>query len=289
MNQKTKFFTSFVLLFSILSCEKDLRTDVPITPQLCFNCILNPDSLIRGSLTLSRSISEDSTFTKVDHAIIELKKDGRVIGTMQNTQSGVYQFDAKPTSGSLYEIKINAEGFATLAASTIVPKKPSFTYKLDNPEYQDHGAYSSYYIYRITYTIQDESGPNKYWLYKTRLQNSTWRTVLYYYDVNSTLIDNFNKVTDAVDKLGYHYAYFLRINDTGLDGKTLTFSDKMINKENIYLMDVDVNYDKYLKSTIKQDLNNSESLLFNEPVQIYSNVENGLGIFGSAAITSFKR
>lgn len=62
----------------------------------------------------------------------------------------------------------------------------------------------------------------------------------------------------------------------------------MINKENIYLMDVDVNYDKYLKSTIKQDLNNSESLLFNEPVQIYSNIENGLGIFGSAAITSFK-
>lgn len=288
MSHKTKLFTSIILLFSIISCEKDLKTDIPITPKLCFNCILNPDSLIRGSLSLSQSISEDSTFRKVDHAVIELRKDGQMIGTMQNSESGIYSLDIKPSSGSLYEIRINAEGFSTLTASTVVPQKPSVNYKLDNPEYQDHGAYSSYYIYRITYAIDDESGPNRYWLYKTRLQYTAWITVLYYYDVNSSLIDNFNKVTDAVDKLGYHYAYFLRINDTGLDGKTLTFSDKMINKENIYLMDVDVNYDKYLKSTIKQDLNNSESLLFNEPVQIYSNIENGLGIFGSAAITGFK-
>ena len=53
-------------------------------------------------------------------------------------------------------------------------------------------------------------------------------------------------------------------------------------------MDADENYDKYLKSTIKQMMNDGGSLLFNEPIQIYSNIENGLGIFGSAAITKIK-
>ena len=82
--------------------------------------------------------------------------------------------------------------------------------------------------------------------------------------------------------------YYLRINDTLSDGKTLTFTDLSYDKDVAYFMDTDEHYDKYMKSTIKQQINDGDNLLFNEPVQIYTNIENGLGIFGSAAIISFK-
>lgn len=73
-----------------------------------------------------------------------------------------------------------------------------------------------------------------------------------------------------------------------MDGGILSFYDKAYQNEINLFLDADIHYDKYLKSTIKQRMNDGDNLLFNEPVQIYSNIENGLGIFGSVAITSFK-
>lgn len=281
----------FLILFSIplafASCEKDLETKVVVSPKLCFNCILNPDSLIHGSLSLSRSISEDKSFVKIDDATIELKKDGQIVGVMQNTGNGIYQLNIKPVSGSLYELSITAEGFPLLRASTTVPEKPPVSYRLDNPKYQDHGPYMSYYTYRITYSIQDQPGANRYWHYKMRYVYENGFYWLFF-DINSTIIDDFNKITDSSQKYGYYYIYYLRINDLQADGKTLTFTDLSYDKDVVYFMDVDEHYDKYLKSTIKQRINDGDNLLFNEPVQIYTNIENGLGIFGSAAIISYQ-
>jgi len=288
MNYRIKYNLILIsLFFAFVSCEKDLNTKVVISPKLCFNCILNPDSLIHGSLSLSQSISEEKTFVKIDHATIELKKDGQLIGTMQNTGNGIYRLNIKPSSGSFYEISINAEGFPLLHASTTVPEKPPVSYRLDNKEYQDHGLYSFFYTYRVTYTIQDKPGANRYWHYKMRYINSNGFYWLFF-DINSTIIDDFNKVTDSSQRYGYYYMYYLRINDIQADGKTLTFTDLSYDKDVVYFMDTDEHYDKYMKSTIKQRINDGDNLLFNEPVQIYTNFENGFGIFGSAAIISFK-
>lgn len=279
----------FSLFLTFISCEKDLKTNVEIKEKLCFNCVLNPDSLIRGSLRLSQSITESKTFKKVNEAIVELKKDGQTFGVMLNSGDGVYSLNIKPNSGSFYEINIKTEGFSTLHASTTVPLKPSVSYQLDNPILHNPNTFSSYFSYRITKNINDSPGTNRYWHYRLRLNPSNiWRFSGGWYDVDSPIIDDFNRVTDATDELGFHYEYYLRINDTGLDGKTLTFYGTAYQNEINLFMDTDIHYDKYLKSTIKQKMNDGDNLLFNEPVQIYTNIENGLGIFGSAAITSFK-
>ncbi len=257
--------------------------------KLCFNCILNPDSLISGSLSLSQSISEDTFFKKVDHAIIQLKKDGQIIGLIKNTGNGIYSLDIKPWSGSLYEITIKADGYPELRASTLVPKKPLVTYKLDNPVLHASGQSFAYTSYSNTISIHDTAGVNRYWLYRLSEHPSMGLMLSAFIDVNSPLADDFNKVIDATFPLGYYYDYYyLRINDTSKDGLELTFSTTNYDKDVLFFMDADEHYDKYLKSTIKQKMNNGDNLLFNEPVQIYSNIENGLGIFGSAAITSFK-
>jgi len=276
-----------ILLIILVSCVKDLKTEIQIIPKLCFNCILNPDSVIKGSLSLSQSISETNTLQKVNDATIELKKDGYVLGIMKNSGKGIYRFESKPTPGCVYEVKISKSGYSSLYASTLIPHTPIVQYQKDNKELHNAGA-SSYYTFRSIYSINDQYGTNRYWKYNKRLTNGIWRFNGGYYGIDSPIFDDFNKVTDATDKYGFHYEYYLRINDTGLDGKMLTFSEDGIDGAVAFFLDADEHYDKYLKSSIKQMMNDGGNLLFNEPVQIYSNIENGLGIFGSAAITSFK-
>lgn len=291
MDYQRKYLIILYSLFLVLvSCEKDLKTDIVVNEKLCFNCILNPDSLVHGSLSLSRSISENKTFRKINKAIVELKKDGQIIGFMKNSADGIYGMDIKPSSGSFYEIKIEVEGFPKLKASTNVPSKPSVSYHLDNPILHYPNTYNSYYSYGITKNIIDKLGKNRYWHYRFRQSpTKTWGFVGGFYDVDSPIVDDFNRVTDATDELGFHYEYYLRINDTEMDGKILTFYGTSYQNEINFFMDTDEHYDKYLKSSIKQMMNDGDNLLFNEPVQIYTNIENGLGIFGSAAITSFKQ
>ncbi len=288
-NQLIRIVVLFSLFLALISCEKDLKTEIQVNPKLCFNCILNPDSVIKGSLSLSQSISGDSKLEKVKSANIELKMDGQVVAILSNLGDGLYGLNIKPNSGCNYEINIKTEGFPTLHASTIVPLKPSVSYQLENPILHNPDTYSSYYSYRIKKIINDRSGTNRYWHYRLRQRYSkTWDFDWGIYDVDSPLVDDFNRVTDASDDLGFHYIHYLRIIDAGIDGKTLTFYSTAYNKEINFFLDADEHYDKYLKSSIKQIMNDGDNLLFNEPIQIYSNIENGLGIFGSAAITSFK-
>lgn len=284
MKHLSALFILISWLFVFVSCEQVLDTGIEVTPRLCFNCILNPDSLIHGSLSLSQSISEEKTLVKIDDAIIELKKDGKIIGRMQSTGNGMYQLNIKPVSGSFYEVSINAKDYPLLYAATTVPEKPPVSYQLDNPEKHEDGIYH-FYTYRITYDFQDKQGPNHYWHYKIR--HTQYNGFFGFFDINSPIIDDFNKITDSSQKYGYFYSYYLRINDKQADGKTLTFSDLSYDKDVVYFMDADEHYDKYMKSTIKQRINDGDNLLFNEPVQIYANIENGYGIFGSVAIISF--
>lgn len=277
-----------VLLFS--SCEKVLETNIVVTPLLCFNCILNPDSTIKAHLSLSRSISGINEFKKIDGAIIELKKDGKLLDYLKNESDGVYTFNEKPMEGCLYQINVQAQGYKYLNATTRIPNKPKVTFVKSVPILEPGHGLAEVYTYSVTYAISDRSFINRYWYYKISKFADIWHFYGGYGGTDSPFFDNFNKVIDPTYKNGYFYEYYLRINDSGFEDQSFSFQDTHYSSHIIvsFFMDTDEHYDKYLKSTIKQRMNDGDNLLFNEPVQIYSNIENGLGIFGSAAITSFK-
>jgi hypothetical protein len=287
MGQISFIFAFFLLLF-LVSCEKELKTDLQVTDRLCLNCILNPDSTIKATLSLSQSISKNYSFKKVNNALITLTQNGQPFGTLQNKGDGIYSLDSKPKEGSYYEITVQTKEYESLHAETKIPEKPHITYKLTDTIKHQYGV-EIYYFYSNTITINDHPGNNQYWLYSIfYLRGNGYRFRLGYDVVDSPLIDDFNKQIDATFPLGYDYLYYLKIKDTENDGQALSISLPSRDRDSYFIMDTDEHYDKYLKSTIKQRMNDDDHLLFNEPVQIYSNIENGLGIFGSAAITSFK-
>ena len=46
-----KILFQIIVLLTFISCEKDVTLEFNNMPKLCFNCILNPDSIITASLT----------------------------------------------------------------------------------------------------------------------------------------------------------------------------------------------------------------------------------------------
>ncbi|SHJ46355.1 protein of unknown function [Tangfeifania diversioriginum] len=270
-------------LFS--SCEKDVTFEFNKPAKLSLNCILNPDSTITARLTLSKNIENTTTFQPVDDAIIVLYENGTELDTLAPVGEGNYYLNYYPEPLSEYEITVMHPDFETLNASTTVPQKPNVSHQPDTIEYTEQGRFFWLDVY---YEIHDIPGPNSYWLYwKHTLHGVTYAGGSASM-IQAPFIDDFNRQIDTEEEYGIWYNYYVRISDVGYDGEILAFNKSSKTGSFYNVVSADEHYDKYIKSSVEVRLNSEYDLPFKEPVQIYSNIENGYGIFGSCAITTIK-
>lgn len=112
-----------------------------------------------------------------------------------------------------------------------------------------------------------------------------------YLQTNSTLPDAFNRSFDFDEEIPAEYDYYLRVEDSGLSGKEIELSykgqrsgyyywepDTGCYKSTRYILSLDENYDRYLKSLIVNDdyLSAMDSEpLFYAPLWTYSNIHGG--------------
>lgn len=286
MNTHKIYITLSIIGILVLgSCEKEVLLDFDHEPVLCLNCILNPDETIKANITISRSISDTGNFSPLNNASIELYENNNLFGELTHIKNGVYTLDKKPTTGKEYQITVNAEGFTPLLAKCIVPQAPGITYEKVN------------YInnqYDLSVELQNLPGMDYYWLYTTGSVNGR-KNGGGNYPFNSPFIDNFNKEYDNSAKFGFTYYMQIRMTDEGYDGEIMKFSipdipvmDNIKRMADQHFLSADEHYDKYIKTTIINQMKEESYLPFYEPVQIYSNIKNGTGIFGSCAVTTVK-
>ncbi len=283
---KAFIFSNLFLLFLLISCEKDVDIEFNHEPKLCINCILNPDSLITASLTLSHSLDNSGNFLKVNDAIITLFEEGALKGKLELQREGKYMLGKKPLAGKSYKIIAQAPGFEQIEATTIVPKQPKIKYSKDTTGFTEYG---NLIMYDLEVKIIDKPGKDNYWTF------GTWEVGGIMYGgasrtINAPFIDPFNRIIDTAEKYGFRFFLQIRITDEGFDGQDLDFVIpdfvEWYEFKAQHFLNADENYDKYIKTVIINRLNETDELPFYEPIQIYSNIENGYGIFGSCAITT---
>lgn len=267
------------------SCEKEVTFDFEHQPKLVLNCILNPDSTINARLTLSRNIENNLTFQPVDDATIVLYENGIELSTLMPEGEGNYFLDYYPEPLSEYEITVMHPDFETLNASTVVPQKPNVKHQ---PDTLNHIAQTELYWLDIKVVIHDLPGKNNYWLYSKRTVDGVTITGGGFQNIKAPFIDDFSRRTDPESKFGFVYDYYVRVSDTGHDGEKMAIRLEAATNGSINFVSADEHYDKYIKSSVKARLNSEDDLPFKEPVQIYTNIENGYGIFGSCAITTIE-
>ena len=275
----------------LLSCEQVVDFDYQAERKICLNCILNPDSTVRVDLYYTQTLDETGEFEPVSEATIELFEDGEPWGTANHVSKGNYSLDKKPLAGKTYAVKCSTPGNLPLTAETTVQEKPNVSFVVQSREryegWREMDKSTQFFYLKIDYQLNDQSGKDYYWNYYLGWYEP-WERYNYGVFVSyvSPHIDDFNRVVEPESQNGFYYKFYARLSDAGVDGEQLEFSKDMSTKIIDVFFNADEHYDRYMKSSVQSWLIEEwEDLPFKEPVQIYSNIENGIGIFGSASFT----
>ena len=292
--KQNNFFIAILILgvFLFPSCEKDVILDFKHEPQLCLNCILNPDSLVSASLTLSHSLDNSGNFETVDNGTITLYKGDEIYGKLEGKGNGRYVLNKKPVVGEEYKIIAEAKNHSTISATTTIPDFPVVEYSTEITGQTSYDTTRA--IYDLIVQIKDKPGKDNYWVYENAVVSER-RYGGAAQEINAPFVDDFNKTIDTEAKYGFRLFLGVRLSDEGYDGQSMNFiipdfveASKYSYIEAVHFLNADGHYDKYIKTTIINRKKQNSDLPFFEPVQMYSNIEDGYGIFGSCAITSIK-
>ena len=258
----------------------------------------------------------DYKWAVIDDAKVEATVNGeRRYGFIYDEKNLYYKSDYIPKEGDRIEINVHSDLYGDSGASVTVPMKQSIEIidhkvLLDNSfngvldESTDtYDSCTTDTVMHITCSIHDPSGPNYYRLMVRSIGNQRlnskealahaesmgvdisrsdglFRSDIFFSD-DPVFIDH-----SLPEAYGGWPAYFSNVFDDHLfDGQSLTFSVRIrermyVNNPRVYveLQSLSRDFYYYLKSIqLYRIFQHSD---YSEPIQIYSNVENGWGIIG---------
>jgi len=306
------FFLSIILL---ASCEKDIEFSGKITDSLIvLNSIISPDSVITAQISKSKFfLADDATFDIIDYAEVSVFINGTFKEKLTYTTDGIYTSSFIPNAGDTVLLKTAASGMKSVSCQTVITPKPIVLsvdtiieqlscnqiveYNRDKYGYiistDTTGANLNYQM-KIKIKIQDNAKERNYYrlmaLVTPSGNNKNYNYSYSYLNIvlEGVLSGNQNDPTNLINS-GTVNEYNI-FPDELFNGKeftvvfTLTGSNyiKLGDSEphylNINLQNMSSDYYKYLY-TSGQSL--SSDGFFTEPVQIYNNVQGGIGILGA--------
>lgn len=265
-----------------------------------------PGETMTIGLTSSRNIFDDnSTINAVQNATVEVTdKVNNITHTLYHTTNGDYQSDDfRPEYGGKYEVNVIAEGFQPLTASSHIPY-PSF---VNVPEaYQgDFDDADELRELFVSLEIYSESDEQQYYVWEIIDESESGNLDFSYSDVldNPTLLASEDSNTESIlADQSFQTRVFL--TDNGMkDGPIQTSFVTMTEPEaafqfgdgsgldeadgiliTVRVMTVSKELYEYYKSVEIYRLRGTTNSSITQPVDIYSNVEGGLGIFAGLAV-----
>lgn len=316
MKNINKIYTKlFVVLFAcsavLLSCEKPVDIQyLDMDPKVVVESVSEVDSVMDIRLTYSRWFLSNESFKEISDADITLKVNGNVVddityGKIGESEKIYYTVNSYvPKENDELELTIQVPGEEVVTSSCVVPSKPEVS-DLNTEEYYEYREYESWdymmdtlviikdsnYSAEVSFVLNDN--PDKHNYYKIE--------VLGVYDygayVNHQAIENCYFELD--DMLLTSDIYTIVEGSSEFYGNEFIFSDEKINGQN-YPMKIQIsNYEYYhdychtyylkiseltedmyrflqTKTSSSDELN---TMLGAEPTQIFSNIDNGIGIF----------
>lgn len=283
---------TFILLST--SCIKEVDyLAPPFTSQLVLSAIINPDSLIKAHVGKTIAITDTSSAI-VENASVLLFENGVPIDTLDYQSDGWYVSDVYPQVGFSYRLETFYPGFSSVSSECKVPPPPqidSFFFIVGETLDQE-----GLPITRFTLRLNDPDPNINY--YELILYSGNPLDPIIQPMPTTTIIqlDDPTLIADA----NWNYApSTLFFSDALFNGMTGEVSFNMkwggyptVDSPPYYieLRNISSSYYQYLKSWSVHRFNQNSTqntqdpltLLFQgDPVELYSNVNNGYGIFGA--------
>jgi len=263
MSKTIKTILYLILFLSISSCEKEITVDIPDNhSKLVVSCHLGVNDSIRVDVSASIPLYETSTGEVhiVETAIVKLSADQQNWITL--TYNPIYQTYSQPIQnfniieGNTYYIEVSASGYNTVTSQVTIPVYQPIEAKLvkmDSLIYYD----PNYRYIQAQFSFRDVANQANFYGVKAYGKNDGQWIELYSND----------------DKLWV-------FSDKQMDGKEFVF-----NFEGAADLNCDSVKFRILQTTESFYLfhysmyNYSPEDPFTEATPVYSNINNGLGIF----------
>ncbi len=297
---KTKYFTivSFLSLFSFIACETTERIDdFPLRPaKMVVNCAFSEDSIWEFQVSKSLSVLDNADLKLVDSATIKLFKGDLLIETLtEQSEDGWYRTaNNLPESQQKYSIKVSSPDFdevllaeeatpqqVPISDVSIIIKDSSFYEWVDHRDRLRHDG-NVKGSFNISFT--DPPDIDNYYSLFVYFYDSVYAD----YDDPTSLKLEKRPITISSDDSSIEnnkdYSVILLMRDTYFDGQLyklkIDFDDWSARRDKVYYIQL-TSHSKagYLYKKTIDDYNQATNDPFAEPVQIYSNIENGYGIF----------
>jgi len=290
-------FLLIPLLFFTLSCERTIDFEIPDTGrQLTLNCFFQNGKYLRLDLTKSQYVLDSiKEFEGIVNADIVLYENNQFFQKLFENGYGGYQSTIILNENCNYRIEVLTENFPLLYAESSIPIKTKI---LNLSAKKVIGKYGNDVVEYVVGLKDDPKNENYYFI-------AVHQKIGYYkYDVELGK-DVLKSYSTGQKHLYCDDPNIIQANEPK---KGLLISDKFINRE-IYNIVFSTNYNfeieldstkidlgafiefqlvskdfiQYYKSLIKyQDFHDT---YFMEPIPVYSNIENGFGIFAGCSST----
>lgn len=295
--------TSLIIILTIglFACQKPLEIDYPeIEPKLVVNCTFTQDSLVKLKL-MHTSQFDDTVLHFVDDAKCEIWQNETLFDELQNIENGYYIGTKYPEPDINYNLKIEHNIYENISAQSYCPEKSEiiniykedFVYPVESDINMENRKYSvlnlnfidnkqmgNYYFVSLKarqyYSIEDEQ--NKWTDINLKSYSEFVKNEEILEFEPEYLIFNNSLFENAETKI--EVLYLLNWWGSMGDGQTVVYSYGS-HQINYKFGNISKEYYLYLKSLLKHKFNQNSEIFYyqGDPVQMYTNIENGYGIF----------
>jgi len=285
------------------SCDIVVDLDIPEHERvLVVNSILTTDSIINASISHSVGAFDASSISYVNNATVEVYEDGVLLGEMDEQASlsydssgeldstYIYNFNQNPVSGKIYSYEIVHPDYEAVRAETTVPAEVKLNVNdvslLSEEDYEKH--------YRLRFSFNDAPEDNFYRL-RLRNPNAYYDGFDYFESNDASIISSVGLQSDGATFYGDEALFDdemfngteKEISIDFFDYKSLWFEEQDDDYETEYTLEltsVSESYYTYIRS-LRAHYDNQDQFIFaGEPVQVFTNIENGLGVLGSMSL-----
>jgi hypothetical protein len=293
----------------LFSCSKPVKLNLEEPPRIVIRSLLSPGNTIE--VNVSRSFSPlinnqelyipdpncqgcylgiDTQKIIIKGAKVEMFEDGTLLEQLSYTNAGNYRSQYVANANHDYELKVSAEDYMPIHAETTVPR----TVEMDTILFSLLSQVDQKRTYKATITYEGEEGFNRYMFsaysvyYEPGYQDGSYYSLYIGDRLEAGDIGSSSNIRNVI--------YWEETNDGQMKEKDLYFSyydyDESINdtlssgNDTLVFIGVFQNVNKSYYLTRKTITKYEESdydfgSFFTEPVQLYNNIEGGLGSFSA--------
>jgi hypothetical protein len=288
------------LSWMMVSCQTVVNIDLPERDsKLVLNAEAHPDSVWRFYLSQSKGILEPGDLADVKTGeITVVGSDGSYEVVDQrfeepnNSNYSVYRGTGKPQAGVHYQVLVSAPGFEPITATDSIPQPvpvrqvdTSSTLIEDQDFFElnivfDDPASTQYYDLRLFYYLEVPFDTASGTFVNTVLMGE----IPYNFEVESFFGGDASTVINDERFNGQTYTLPVVFSKGIIEGIA---EDELFQLFPVYviceLRTVSETYYKYVKSF--NDYQSSSFDPFSQPVQVYSNVNQGFGVFSAFSVS----